>query len=161
MITITVSNIQFCLLAFALFSFCITHIRYRLVGEALEIASRLKALGEGRKIHISIDTKLRLDSLGGFCTEHNGLFDLQVRQLTCVSSRDSGIHILKQEIFLPLIVCICLQTKGQQLYQTYWLLGKEGECRKPSIRTEEHQDHVVSEDIATMVEAAEIDENID
>ena len=47
-------------------------------GNALDVASRLNALGKPMKIHISVDTKLLLDSLGGFRIEYHGIFDTQV-----------------------------------------------------------------------------------
>ena len=50
-------------------------------GDALEGASRLNTLGEPMRIHISLDTKLLLDSIGGFCIEYRGLFEIQVRHI--------------------------------------------------------------------------------
>ena len=56
-------------------------IRYRLYGETLEIASRLNAMGEPMKIQVSKETKVLLDGVGGFKTEHHGLIDTGVRKL--------------------------------------------------------------------------------
>ena len=47
-------------------------------GNALDVASRLNTLGEPMKIHISGDTKILLDSLGGFRIEYRGLCELKV-----------------------------------------------------------------------------------
>ena len=52
--------------------------RYRLFGNSLEIASRLNNIGKANKIHISLDTKQLLDSIGGFCMEYRGVFDTLV-----------------------------------------------------------------------------------
>ena len=47
-------------------------------GNAIDVASRLNSMGKPSKIHISVDTKLLLDSIGGFRTEYRGLFEIQV-----------------------------------------------------------------------------------
>ena len=52
--------------------------RYRMFGNAIDVASRLNSMGKPSKIHISVDTKLLLDSIGGFRTEYRGLFEIQV-----------------------------------------------------------------------------------
>lgn len=51
--------------------------RYRMFGNALDVAYRINTLGKPMKIHISIDTKLLLDSIGGFHTEYRGLFEIK------------------------------------------------------------------------------------
>ena len=50
--------------------------RYRMFGNALEVASRLTQLGEPMKIHISAENKTLLDSFG-FRTEYRGLMETQ------------------------------------------------------------------------------------
>ena len=52
--------------------------RYRMFGNAIDVALRLNTMGKQSKIHISVDTKLLLDSIGGFRTEYRGLFEIQV-----------------------------------------------------------------------------------
>ena len=47
-------------------------------GNAIDVALRLNTMGKQSKIHISVDTKLLLDSIGGFRTEYRGLFEIQV-----------------------------------------------------------------------------------
>ena len=49
-------------------------------GNAIDVASRLNSMGKPSKIHISVDTKLLLDSIGGFRTDYRGLFEIQVTQ---------------------------------------------------------------------------------
>jgi hypothetical protein len=47
-------------------------------GNALDVAYRLNTLGKPMKIHISVDTKLLLESIGGFHVEYRGLFEIKV-----------------------------------------------------------------------------------
>ena len=47
-------------------------------GKALDVAYRLNTLGKPMKIHISVDTKLLLDSVGGFHVDYRGLFEIKV-----------------------------------------------------------------------------------
>ena len=47
-------------------------------GNALDVAHRLNTLGKPMKIHISVDTKLLLDSIGGFHTKYRGLHETKV-----------------------------------------------------------------------------------
>ena len=60
-------------------------------GNAIDVASRLNSMGKPSKIHISVDTKLLLDSIGGFRTDYRGLFEIQVtwKKLIC-SKKTSG-----------------------------------------------------------------------
>lgn len=55
--------------------------RYRLFGESVLVAARLATMGESMKIHISLETKLLLDSVSGFRTEHRGLIELKSKGL--------------------------------------------------------------------------------
>ena len=47
-------------------------------GKTLEVASQINTLGKPMKIHISVDTKLLLDSTEGFLVEYRGIFNIQV-----------------------------------------------------------------------------------
>ena len=47
-------------------------------GNALDVAYRLNTLGKPMKIHISVDTKLLLESIGGFHIEYRGMFEIKV-----------------------------------------------------------------------------------
>ena len=48
----------------------------------------METTGEPMKIHISMETKLLLDTLGRFHTEHRGLVDVKV-DMMCVALRHS------------------------------------------------------------------------
>ena len=61
------------------------------------------------KIHISMETKLLLDTLGRFHTEHRGLVDVKV-DMMCVALRHSFAFL----------------SQGKGRLDTYWLVGKEG-----------------------------------
>jgi len=47
--------------------------RYRLFGETAKFAALLNSTGEAMKIHISLETKILLDSIGGYILEPRGL----------------------------------------------------------------------------------------
>ena len=90
--------------------------RYRLFGDTVQVASLLNATGEGNshcafdlfflffklfscmfvllamKIHVSMETKILLDSVGGYFLEPRGLLVIEVRGnreelLNCLMSR--------------------------------------------------------------------------
>ena len=67
----------------------------------------METTGQPMKIHISMETKLLLDTLGRFFTEHRGLVD--------VKGKVAVLHPIGK-IFESL----------QGKLDTYWLLGKEG-----------------------------------
>ena len=67
----------------------------------------METTGQPMKIHISMETKLLLDTLGRFFTEHRGLVDVKGKVVA---------HI--EETFLNCYL--------QGKLDTYWLLGKEG-----------------------------------
>ncbi|XP_040569115.1 uncharacterized protein [Lepeophtheirus salmonis] len=51
--------------------------RYRLFGDSVYVAHQLNIQCEPMKIHISLECKLLLDSLGGFRTEHRGMMNIK------------------------------------------------------------------------------------
>ena len=66
----------------------------------------METTGQPMKIHISMETKLLLDTLGRFFTEHRGLVD--VKGKVTISNNKN------------------LEKWLQGKLDTYWLLGKEG-----------------------------------
>ena len=66
----------------------------------------METTGQPMKIHISMETKLLLDTLGRFFTEHRGLVD--VKGKVTISNNKN------------------LEEQLQGKLDTYWLLGKEG-----------------------------------
>ena len=66
----------------------------------------METTGQPMKIHISMETKLLLDTLGRFFTEHRGLVDV------------------KGKVFISNNKNLEEQLQGK--LDTYWLLGKEG-----------------------------------
>ena len=66
----------------------------------------METTGQPMKIHISMETKLLLDTLGRFFTEHRGLVD--VKGKVTISNYKN------------------LEEQLQGKLDTYWLLGKEG-----------------------------------
>ena len=100
-------------------------------GNALEVASRINTLGKPMKIHISVDTKLLLDSIEGFRIEYRGVFEIQVChnlnncQRICIDTNDTQFRIVG--FFSILLTKVSwLQSKRQPRIDTYWLLGRDG-----------------------------------
>ena len=79
----------------------------QVIGGAAFLCFRMETTGQPMKIHISMETKLLLDTLGRFFTEHRGLVDVKGKVVA---------HI--EETFLNCYL--------QGKLDTYWLLGKEG-----------------------------------
>ena len=63
--------------------------------DTINMASRMETTAEPMKIHISMETKLLLDTLGRFHTEHRGLVDVkgkgQVRRRLCVEMEEMTV----------------------------------------------------------------------
>jgi len=51
--------------------------RYRLFGETVDVASMMNVIGEAFKIHISLESKVLLDTHGGFRTENRGVVEIK------------------------------------------------------------------------------------
>ncbi|XP_040569888.1 uncharacterized protein [Lepeophtheirus salmonis] len=55
--------------------------KYRLFGESVNIAAHLNATGEAHRIHVSVEAKLLLDTLGGFHFEKSGMIEMKAKGL--------------------------------------------------------------------------------
>ena len=83
----------------------------------------METTGQPMKIHISMETKLLLDTLGRFFTEHRGLVDV------------------KGKVARAQTISNCFELLQGKL-DTYWLLGKEGGLGKQLrevVKNTEHQ----------------------
>ena len=85
----------------------------------------METTGQPMKIHISMETKLLLDTLGRFFTEHRGLVDVKGK-VTLSNNRN-------------------LEEQLQGKLDTYWLLGKEGGLGKQlTISLKERKNNLLS-----------------
>ena len=51
--------------------------RYCLFGDTVNTASRMESTGEGNKIHISLQSKVELDKIGGYEIQSRGILDVK------------------------------------------------------------------------------------
>ena len=51
--------------------------RYCLFGDTVNTASRMESTGEGNKIHISLQSKIELDKIGGYEIQSRGVLDVK------------------------------------------------------------------------------------
>ena len=55
--------------------------RYCLFGDTVNTASRMESTGEGNKIHISLESKVELEKIGGYEIQSRGVVDVKGKSI--------------------------------------------------------------------------------
>ena len=80
---------------------------YCVMSRTAAIANKLEKLGQGMKIHISEDSKLLLDTVGGFRCDYRGTLELGVGDTELINE----------------VINVFPQT-GEKI-DTFWLIGPD------------------------------------
>ena len=68
--------------------------RYRIFGDTVRFAALLNATGEAMKIHVSMETKILLDSVGSYFLEPRGLIVVEgcdQRETFWLTGKENGV----------------------------------------------------------------------